>query len=169
MYAFVLPPLLICLLDQRWNWCALIILYIHVCLFLGSLTAGWGKWMQAFEMKCYQKLLKISYKDHVNHEDVCRKTLAVTEEYDKLMTMVKKWKLRWFDHISRSSGFALDNSTRHRERKEVQKECQENNIKEWIGIDIASTTRAAEDRTRLKDIVVEVICSTSKTFGKVMG
>ena len=86
--------------------------------------------MQAFEMKCYQKLLKISYKDHVNHEDVCRKTLAVTEEYDKLMTMVKKWKLRWFDHISRSSGFALDNSTRHRERKEVQKECQENNIKE---------------------------------------
>ena len=73
-------------------------------------------------MKCSQKLLNISYKDHVNNEDVCRKTLAVTAEYDKLMIMVKKRKLRWYDHNSGSSDLALDNSTGNRERKKMQKE-----------------------------------------------
>ena len=49
------------------------------------------KRMQAFEMKCYQKLLNISYKDHVTNEKVCRKVQAAIGEYDEL-TLVKKWK-----------------------------------------------------------------------------
>ena len=31
---------------------------------------------------------------------------AATEEYDELLTLVKKGKLRWFGHVSRSSGLA---------------------------------------------------------------
>ena len=62
--------------------------------------------MQAFEMRCYQRLLDISYKDHVTNEEVHRKIQAAIAEYDELLTLVKKRKLRWSGHVSRSSGLA---------------------------------------------------------------
>ena len=66
-----------------------------------TLTAELGKKTQAFEMRCYY-----SYKDHVTNEEVRRKIQAVTGEYDEHLTLVKKRKLRWFGHVSRSSGLA---------------------------------------------------------------
>ena len=71
-----------------------------------TLTAELKKRMQAFEMKCYRRLLNISYKDHVTNEEVRRKIQAAIGEYDELLTLVKKQKLRWFGHVSRSSGLA---------------------------------------------------------------
>ena len=59
---------------------------------------------QAFEMKCYRKLFNILYKDHATNEEVRRKIRAAIGEYDELITVVKKRKLRWFGHVSRSSG-----------------------------------------------------------------
>ena len=61
---------------------------------------------QAFEMRCYCRLLNISYKDHVTNEEVRRKIQTAIGEYDELLTLVKKLKLRWFGHVSRSSGLA---------------------------------------------------------------
>ena len=60
----------------------------------------------AFEMRCYQGLFNILYKDHCTNKEVCRKIQAAIGEYDKLLTLVKKWKLRWFGHVSKSSGLA---------------------------------------------------------------
>ena len=71
-----------------------------------TLTAELEKRMQAFEMRCYRRLLNISYKDHVTNEEVRRKIQAAIGEYDELLTLVKKRKLRWFGHVSRSSGLA---------------------------------------------------------------
>ena len=48
----------------------------------------------------------ISYMDHVTNEEVRRKIQAAIGEYDKLLTLVKKRKIRWFGHVSRSSGLA---------------------------------------------------------------
>ena len=53
-----------------------------------TLTTVLEKRTQTFEMRCYRRLLNISYKDHVTIEEV------------------KKRKLRWFGHVSRSSGLA---------------------------------------------------------------
>ena len=71
-----------------------------------TLTAELEKRTQAFEMRCYRRLLNILYKDHVTNEEVCRKIQAATGEYDELLTQVKKRKLRWFGHVSISSGLA---------------------------------------------------------------
>ena len=57
-------------------------------------------------MRWYRRLLNISYKDHITNEEVRRKIQAVIGEYDDLQTLVKKRKLRWFGHTSRSSGLA---------------------------------------------------------------
>ena len=42
-----------------------------------TLTAELEKRTQTFEMRCYRKLLNISYKDHVTNEDVNRMIQAV--------------------------------------------------------------------------------------------
>ena len=69
-------------------------------------TGELEKRTQAFEMRCYGRLLNISYKDHVTNEEVRRMIQTAIGEYDELLTPVKKRKLRWFGHVSRSSGLA---------------------------------------------------------------
>ena len=59
-----------------------------------TFTAELEKRTQAFEMRCYRRLLNILYKDHVTDEEVRRKSQAAIGEYDELLTLVKKRKLR---------------------------------------------------------------------------
>ena len=103
-------------------------------------------------MRCYQKLLNISYKDHITSEEVRRKIQAAIGEYDEL----KKRKLRWFGHVSRSSGLAktiLQGTVKGKRRRGRQKMRWKDNIKEWTGMDFTSSSRAAENRMRWKGIV----------------
>ena len=39
-------------------------------------------------MKFYRRLLTISYKDHINNEEVRKKVQAAIGEYDELLTLV---------------------------------------------------------------------------------
>ena len=74
----------------------------------------------------------------------------------KILTLVKKRKLRWFGHVSRSSGLAktiLQGTVKGKRKRGRQKKRWEDNIKEWTGMDFASSTRAAENRSRWKGIV----------------
>ena len=57
---------------------------------LWTLTAELEKRTQAFEMRCYRRLLDISYKDHVSNEEARRKVQAAIGEYDELLTLLKK-------------------------------------------------------------------------------
>ena len=112
-----------------------------------TLTAELEKKTQAFEMRCYRRLLNISYKDHVTNEEVCRKIQAAIGEYDEILTLVKKRKLRWFGYVSRSSGLAkttLQGTVKGKRKRERQKKRWEDNIKEWTGMDFASSTGASE-------------------------
>ena len=105
-------------------------------------------------MGCYRRLLNISYKGRVTNEEVRRKIQAAIEEYDELLTVVKKGKLRWFGHVSRSSGLAktiLQGTVKGKRKGGRQR--WENNIKEWTGIDFARSTRAAENRSRWKGLL----------------
>ena len=111
---------------------------------------------QAFEMRCYRRLLNISYKDHVTNEEVRRNIQAAIGKHDELLTLVKKRKLRWFGHVSRPSGLAktiLQGTVKGKRKRSRQKKRWEDNIKEWTGMDFASSIWAAENRTRWKGIV----------------
>ena len=63
-----------------------------------TLTAELKISIQAMEMMCYYKILRTSYKDYVSNEQ------AIGPRED--LTMVKRYKLQWYDHVSRSSGLA---------------------------------------------------------------
>ena len=71
-----------------------------------TLTAKLKKRAQAFEMRCYRRLLNNLYKDHITNEEVRRKIKTATGKYDELLTMVKNLKVSWFDHVSKSSDLA---------------------------------------------------------------
>ena len=57
------------------------------------------------EMRCYRKILHISYKDHVTNEEVRAKIQQAIGPYEDL-TIVKRRKLQWYGIVSRSSGLA---------------------------------------------------------------
>ena len=75
-----------------------------ICIFLygcesWTVTAELEKRTQAFEVRCYRRLLNISYKDQVTNEEVRREIQAAIGEHDELLTLVKKRKLSWFYHV----------------------------------------------------------------------
>ena len=121
-----------------------------------TLTAEIERRIQALEMRCYRRLLNISYKDHVTNEEVRNRIQNATGVHDDLLTMVKKRKLRWYGHISRSSGMAktiLQGTVKGGRRRGRQKKRWEDNIKEWTGMGFGDSLRAAEDREGWKGIV----------------
>ena len=66
------------------------------CPLGGTFTAESENRKQAFEMRCYRRLLNILNKDHVSIEEVRRKIPVTTEEYDERLTQVRKWKVSFF-------------------------------------------------------------------------
>ena len=58
------------------------------------------------EMRCHRKILGISCKDHVTNEEVRAKIQQALGPHEDLLTIVKRRKLQWYDHVSRSSGLA---------------------------------------------------------------
>ena len=70
-----------------------------------TLRAELQRRIQAMEMKCYRKILHISYKDHVTNEEVRAKIQQAIGPHENL-TIVKRRKLQWYGHVSRSSGLA---------------------------------------------------------------
>ena len=71
--------------------------------------------------------MNISYKDHVTNEEVRRKIQAAIGEYDELLTLVKKRKLRWFGHVSRSSGLArtiLQGTVKEKRKRQTEEEVE---------------------------------------------
>ena len=55
-----------------------------------TLTAELQRRIQAIKMRCYRKILRISYKDHVTNEDVRAKIQQEIGAHENLLTIVKR-------------------------------------------------------------------------------
>ena len=64
----------------------IISIFLHACESWTLMTRAREK----FAMRCYRRLLYISYKDHVTDEDVRKKIQAAIGKYDEILTLVKK-------------------------------------------------------------------------------
>ena len=119
------------------------------------------------EMRCYRRLLHISNKDHITNEIVCTKIQTAIGPNEDLLTTVKKRKLRWFGHVTISSGLCkkvLQVTVLGKRKRGRQKKRWEDNIKEWTGLDFSNSERAAEDRQRWKKIVADVSSGAPTTL-----
>ena len=80
-------------------------IFLYVCE-SWTLTAELQRRIQAMELRCYRKILHISYKDHVTNEEVHATIQQAIGPHEDLLTIVKRRKLQWYGHVSRSSGLA---------------------------------------------------------------
>ena len=97
------------------------------------------------EMRCYRKILCISYKDHVTNEEVHAKIQQAIRPHKDQLTIKKRHKLQWSGHVSHSSGLAktiLQGTVKGGRRQGRQKKRWEDNIKEWTGLEFAKSQRA---------------------------
>ena len=74
------------------------------------------KKLQATEMRCFRKLLGISYRDHTTNDAIRDRIRQAIGPYDDILTTVKKRKLKWAcqDDFTRNSA--------RREKKGLTKE-----------------------------------------------
>ena len=71
-----------------------------------TLTAELQRRIQAKEMRCYRRILHISYKDQVTNEEVRARIQQASGQHKELLRIVKRCKQQWHGHVSRSSGLA---------------------------------------------------------------
>ena len=64
-----------------------------------TLTAELQRRIQALEMRCYRKILRISYKDHVTNEKFRTKIQQAIGPHEDPLTIVKRRKLHWYGHV----------------------------------------------------------------------
>ena len=99
--------------------------------------------------RCYRKILRISYKVHATNEEVHAKIQQAIRPHEDLLTIVKRGKLQWYGHVSRSSGLAktiLQGRVKGGRRQGRQRKRWEDNIREWRGLEIVKSQRAVENR-----------------------
>ena len=109
-------------------------------------------------MRCYRKIILISFKDHVTSEEVRAKIQQATGPHEDLVTIVKRRKLQWYGHVSRSSGFAktiLHGTVKGGRRQSRQRKRWEDNIREWTGLEFAKIQRAVENREKWSELVAK--------------
>ena len=123
--------------------------HLFISLLLGSTPRL--KKLQASEMRCFRKLLGISYRDHITNDAVRDRIRQAVGPYDDILTMVKKRKLKSFGHVSRSAGLTktiLQGAVQGGRRRGRQKKRWENNIFEWAGLRFCKALREAENQIK---------------------
>ena len=97
-------------------------------------------------------ILRISYKDHVTNEEVHAKIQQAIGPHEDL-TFVKRRKLQWYGHVSRSSGLAktiLQGTVKGGRRQGRERKRWEDNIREQTGREFAKSQRAVEKQKKME-------------------
>ena len=99
------------------------------------------------KMRCYRKILCISYKDHVTNKEVCAKIQQAIGPHEDLLTIVKRRKLQWYGHVSRLSGLTetiLQGAVKGGRRQGRQRKRWEDYVRELIGLKFAKSQGRSE-------------------------
>ncbi|KAK2189631.1 hypothetical protein NP493_101g08029 [Ridgeia piscesae] len=118
-----------------------------------------------------QKLLGITYRDHISNEELRNRTRQAIGPHEDLSTTVKRRKLKWYGHVTRSSWLAktiLQGTVQGGRRRGRQKKRCEDNIPEWTGMILGAATRKAERREEWRELVARLSVApqrSTKTTG----
>ena len=108
-------------------------IFLYVCE-SWTLTAELRRKIQALKIRCYRKILRISYKDHDTNEEVRAKFQQAIGPHEDLLTIVKRRKQQWYGHDSRTSGLAktiLQGTVKGERSQGRQRKRWEDKIREW--------------------------------------
>ena len=119
----------------------------------GALSAELQRRIQAMEMTCSRRILRISYKDHVTNEEVQQ---AIGPHKD--LTIIKRCKLQRYGPVSHSSGLAkiiVQGTVKEGRSQGRQRKKWEDNIREWTGLEFSKSQRAVENREKWRKLVAK--------------
>ena len=115
--------------------------------------------LKAFEMKCYRRMLNITWKERKTNEFVWEKlTEILGGRPESIIDIIKKRKLKYFGHQIRKQAMAkvliegIVEGTRGRGRPRRQ---WEDDLREWTGCSLATLSRKANDRLQWRRCVYE--------------
>ena len=97
-------------------------------------------------------------KTHVTNEEVPAKIQQAIGPHEDLLTIVKRRKLHWYGHVSRSSGLIkiiLQGTVKGGRRQGRQRKWWEDNIREWTGLELGKSQRAVENRENWRKLVAK--------------
>ena len=97
-------------------------------------------------------------QDYVTNEKVCAKIQQAIGPHEDLLTTVKRSKLLWYGHVSRSSGLVktiLQGTVKGEGRQGRQRKRWEDNIMEWTGLEFTMSQSAVENRGKWWKLVVK--------------
>ena len=103
---------------------------------------------------------------HVSNEEVRAKIRQAIGSHENLLTIVKRRRLWWYGHVSRSSGLAktiLQGTVKGGRRQGRQRKRCEDNIREWTSLEFGRSKRAVEDRGKWRKMVAKS-CGASTTL-----
>ncbi|KAK3879947.1 hypothetical protein Pcinc_015511 [Petrolisthes cinctipes] len=121
-----------------------------------TLTVKLQRNIQVTEMKCYRKILNIRYSDGIRNEEIRQMVERSMGPQEDLFTTVKRRKLQWYGHISRSDGMAktmVQGTVGGVCRRGRQRKRWEDNIRERTGLSFAESQRAVEDRDGWRRVI----------------
>ena len=119
------------------------------------------------EMRCYRKILHVSYKDRVINEEVCVKIQQAIGPHEDLLTIVKRHKLQWYDHVSGSSGLAktiLQGTVKGRKKT---RQTEEEVGKQHQGMDRCGLSQVPEgsgEQGNMEETGCEITCGAPTTL-----
>ena len=111
-----------------------------------TLNSTDNKKITAFEMKCYRKILRISWIEKVSNEEVLSR-IGITSP--TLLQIVKKLKLKYFGHIKRHESLEkhiLETKVEGRRGRGRPARRWEEDIRDWLGTTTTKAGRMAQDR-----------------------
>ena len=122
--------------------------------------------LQAMEMRCYRKILRVSYKDHVTNKKICAKIQQAIGPHEDLLTILKRpqtdvvWTCL---PLFRSS---QNHFARHSERGK-KRQTEEEVGRQHQGMDRLGVRQVQEgsgEQGKMEETGCEIICGAQTTL-----
>ena len=132
-----------------------ILIFLYACE-SWTLNKDLERRISAFEMRCYRRILGISYKDRVTNIEVKSRIQKAIGPYEELLTTVRKRTLRWFGHVVRGGGMAntfMQGTVPGKRGRGRPKAGWGDSIRRWTGLGGSDLLEAARNRGRWRRLV----------------
>ena len=116
------------------------------------------KKIEAFEMWCLRKMLKVSYKEHRTNEEVMR----LAGHQRSLKAEIIKRKAKYLGHTLRKNGMQrqiLESVIEGSRGRGRPRHTWLHNVKHSLGMSYTEIVRAADDRQRFRQCIEEIVSS----------
>ena len=117
-----------------------------------AMTSGDKKSVDAFEMWCYRRLLKVSWTERKTNKWVLEKIGSAL----MLRKSMSERKMRFFGHIVRKNGMEkrlMQGKMEGKRRRGRPATTSFQDLKEWTKLNIAGASQLATDRERWRKII----------------